>query len=178
MLEDSAFNRYLAEDGGGLEQYFTDRYAAQCATSGMDFYWHIRNKVMLNRGERSIPYSNLEGGKTYHPIACAVDQYGQIVSIFGTASFKTQDVTQSDMTFRISVDEITSGGATFSVIPSTDEEPYLPVAFAAASVAGMSDDQVVSLAREEMGLSFDYSMVRGEQHVVNTDFSPASTIRS
>lgn len=58
MLEDSVFNRYLAEDGGGLEQYFADRYAAQCATSGMDFYWHIRTKVMLNRGERSIPYLN------------------------------------------------------------------------------------------------------------------------
>lgn len=152
--------------------YFADKYAELVAFFGENF---TTTEVLLRRGELNMPYNSLEGGKTYHLIACAVeDEFGQFVTEFATSSFNTGDVPDSDMTFEVSVEEITSGGATFHVVPSNDQDPYYAVPIPASKVAGASDDEVVEQAKEVLDWYFDFSYVQGEKRIENTKLEPST----
>lgn len=163
VTDKDTYDKY-AEMENGMAQYFADRYAQEMKTTGMDFYWLIGHRTLLHTGEEDVTQWGMMGGRTYYMIACAVDEYGQIISDFGTDSLTTPPVELSDMTFEVTISDITAGGATFNVVPSNDQDPYLPVPFPASEIAELSDDQVIVSAQEKMGLSFDYSRRSGSSN--------------
>lgn len=66
-------------------------------------------------------YSGLEPETEYTVWACAVDDYGQVMSKIHTYSFTTPEVQMSSMTFEIDIDE----DMNLTIIPSNDDETYI-----------------------------------------------------
>lgn len=66
-------------------------------------------------------YSGLAPKTEYTVWACAVDDYGQIMSDIYTLNFTTEEVRKSSMTFEIEIDE----DMNLTIIPSNPDETYI-----------------------------------------------------
>lgn len=81
------------------------------------------NEYGLSSGTAHETLSELKSGSQYCIFALAMSEDGNLASPVEVKKFTTTVPEESDITFQIIMDEVTSKSATFTIIPSNDD-PY------------------------------------------------------
>ena len=89
---------------------------------GMDWL-DFMNESGLYQGSQSDRETGLQAGQQYCIFAMAYDENGMLAAPVEVKKFTTPAPLPSDITFEITMDQVTSSSATFTIVPSNDD-PY------------------------------------------------------
>lgn len=127
-----------------LAQEFVELTIASAAEQNMiDYYDAIPYVTKKGDAKKELDPGSLHPNRLYYAIAVGIDADGLVITKPAVETFTTGEAEMSDMTFEVAVDA-TAVGATISVTPSSDEEPYYVGVFSKSSLGSFTDDQIVT----------------------------------
>ncbi len=85
------------------------------------------NQYSLASGTQSETVEGLKTGSEYCIYAMAMNEDGTLASPVEVKKFTTTEPTQSEITFEVTMDEITSSNATFTIVPSNNDTYFVNV---------------------------------------------------
>lgn len=168
-IEKSLYEEYGATPEGAAKCMYDRLVALAIDRLGFDNMEQFYDAAIIwQKGDQTLPFDELTAGTDYCIVAAALDSFCRVCSEAAVLPFRTKEQTLSDNEFDIQVSEINAGGATVTVTPTIDDDPYYYDIMPAGEIASLSDEELVALIEEENGSWMKYSTYTGQHVDVNT----------
>lgn len=152
---------YEEEMGGtdeGIAAFMEQMLEENCESLGASMAEIV--EMMCISGPDSYTDNYLDPDTEYLVWCVGLDMQGRLITDIAKEEFRTLAVQPSDITFDITVDDITGSGAFIQCAPSNDDFYFFDV-WASTDLEGLDDDAVVTRIEEYYGGRISSHIGRG-----------------